>query len=133
MRGKAQATNPFPSFRYTGLVRPVYPLSPKRHVPNTIQAPDWAASGIPKAEQRLNRSKIAILNSAGQEAMRKVSRLAREVLDATAAEIRPGVTTDYLDEVCHSACIEREVSRLQRTCTVSSRITELGVSFTYEL
>ena len=42
--------------------------------------------------------------------MRKVSRLAREVLDVTAAALRPGVTTDYLDEVCHAACIERDVS-----------------------
>lgn len=41
--------------------------------------------------------------------MRKVSRLAREVLDITAAEVRPGITTDYLDEVCHKACVERDV------------------------
>ncbi|RQM08078.1 hypothetical protein DH86_00001414 [Scytalidium sp. 3C] len=40
--------------------------------------------------------------------MRKVCRLAREVLDVVAAEVRPGVTTDYLDEVCHKACIERK-------------------------
>lgn len=42
--------------------------------------------------------------------MRKVCRLAREVLDIAAREIRPGVTTDYIDEVVHKACIEREVS-----------------------
>ncbi len=41
--------------------------------------------------------------------MRKVCRLAREVLDITAAAVKPGVTTDYLDEICHNACIEREV------------------------
>ncbi|RMY21643.1 hypothetical protein D0867_03214 [Hortaea werneckii] len=114
-------------------LRPVYPLSPKRHAPKTIQAPDWAASGVPKAEQRLNRSKIAIFNSAGQEAMRRVSRLAREVLDATAAEIRPGVATDYLHEVCHHACMEPEIIGLRRTCTVPSLITESGVSFASEL
>jgi methionyl aminopeptidase len=34
-------------------------------------------------------------------------QIAREVLDITAAEIRPGVTTDYLDEVAHRATIER--------------------------
>lgn len=41
--------------------------------------------------------------------MRKVCRLGREVLDIVAAELRPGVTTDYLDEVCHKACVERKV------------------------
>lgn len=41
--------------------------------------------------------------------MRKVCRLAREVLDITAGELKPGITTDYLDEVCHKACLERNV------------------------
>lgn len=42
--------------------------------------------------------------------MRKVCRLAREVLDTTAAELKPGITTDHIDEVCHRACVERDVS-----------------------
>ena len=41
--------------------------------------------------------------------MRKVCRLAREVLDIAAAEIRPGVTTDYIDQVVHDACVARDV------------------------
>lgn len=41
--------------------------------------------------------------------MRKVCRLAREVLDIAAAAAVPGVTTDYIDEVVHKACIERNV------------------------
>ena len=41
--------------------------------------------------------------------MRKVCRLAREVLDAAAREVKPGVTTDYIDEVVHRACVERDV------------------------
>jgi methionyl aminopeptidase len=60
----------------------------------------------------LNRLKWDILDTEGQEAMRKVCRLAREVLDITAAAMKPGVTTDYLDEVCHNACIERDVSEI---------------------
>lgn len=39
--------------------------------------------------------------------MRRVCRLAREVLDLAAREVRPGITTDYLDEIVHNACIER--------------------------
>ena len=42
--------------------------------------------------------------------MRKVCRLTREVLDIAAREVRPGVTTDYIDEVVHKACVERDVS-----------------------
>ncbi|KAL8774147.1 MAG: hypothetical protein Q9209_001255 [Squamulea sp. 1 TL-2023] len=63
---------------------------------------------MPKGEKRLNRSKIDILDAKRQDAMRKVCKLAQEVLDITAAELKPGVTTDYLDEVCHNACVERD-------------------------
>lgn len=103
--------NPFPTFPYTGSVRAVYPLSPRRLVPKTIKHPDWAKDGIPKREMRLSRSKWDLLDANGQEAMRKVCKLAREVLDITAAAMKPGVTTDYLDEICHNACVEREVSK----------------------
>ncbi|KAL4968681.1 putative methionine aminopeptidase, type I [Aspergillus stella-maris] len=99
--------NPFPTFPYPGTVRPVYPLSPMRTVPKSIKHPDWAADGIPKAERRLSRTKIDILDQKAQDAMRKVCRYAREVLDITAAELRPGITTDYLDDICHKACVER--------------------------
>lgn len=34
--------NPFPNFRFTGSLRPVYPLSPKRAVPDSIPRPDYA-------------------------------------------------------------------------------------------
>jgi methionine aminopeptidase len=34
--------------------------------------------------------------------------MAREVLDITAAAIKPGVTTLELDRICHEACIARD-------------------------
>lgn len=37
--------NPFPSFAFTGTVKPVYPLSPKRAVPDHIPRPDYVAAG----------------------------------------------------------------------------------------
>ena len=102
--------NPFPTFPYTGPLRPVYPLSPKRDVPSHIKRPEYSEDGNPKSERTiLGRRNIKILDAKEQEGMRKVCRLAREVLDAVAAEVKPGVTTDYLDEVCHKACIERNV------------------------
>ncbi|CAL1704819.1 unnamed protein product [Somion occarium] len=39
--------------------------------------------------------------------MRTACRLAREVLDTAASHIRPGITTDEIDEVVHNATIER--------------------------
>lgn len=109
--------NPFPTYPFTGSVRPVYPLSAKRTVPKSIPQPDYAETGIAESERRLNRAKINILDAKGQEAMRKVCRLARQVLDIVAAEVKPGVTTDYLDEVCHKACIERNVSTIRFNIT----------------
>jgi methionyl aminopeptidase len=102
--------NPFPTFPYTGSLRPVYPLSPRREVPSHIKKPDYADTGVPKSEQVFaGRHKITVLNEKEIEAMRKVCLYTREVLDIAAREIRPGVTTDYLDEVVHKASIERNV------------------------
>ena len=37
--------NPFPTFDYTGPLRPAYPLSPTRIVPSHIPRPDYADNG----------------------------------------------------------------------------------------
>ncbi|KAM7219235.1 Peptidase M24, structural domain containing protein [Rhypophila decipiens] len=100
--------NPFPSYPFTGSLRPVYPLTPRRKVPDHIAKPDWYKDGIPKYSPNMRRlNKHEVLDQSGQQAMRTVCRLAREVLDIAAAAIRPGITTDYLDEIVHNACIER--------------------------
>jgi len=79
-------------------------------VPEHIPRPDYAKDGIPRSEQVfVGRNKITILDKAQQEGMRKVCRLAREVLDIAARAAKPGVTTDYIDEVVHNACVERDV------------------------
>lgn len=96
----------------------MYPLSPRRVVPDTIAHPDYAKDGNPRSERRLlGRNNITILDKKQQEGMRKVCRLAREVLDTAAREIKPGVTTDFLDEVVHNACLERDVSTALRDST----------------
>jgi len=105
--------NPFPKFRFTGSLRPVYPLSPRRSVPKSIPAPEWWQDGIPKYPPSMRRrNKIDILDAKAQQSMRKVCRLTREVLDIAAAAVRPGITTDRLDEIVHTACIERKVCQL---------------------
>ncbi|KAK1455804.1 methionine aminopeptidase, partial [Colletotrichum melonis] len=100
--------NPFPTYPFTGPLRPVYPLSERRTVPKHIPHPDWWKDGIPKYPRSiLNRNKVDILDAKGIAGMRKVCRLAREVLDIAAAAVKPGITTDYIDEIVHKACIER--------------------------
>ncbi|PSR82805.1 methionine aminopeptidase 1 [Coniella lustricola] len=101
--------NPFPTFSYTGPLRPVYPLSERRKVPETIAHPDYARDGIPKAGRSLvNRHKVEQLDQKAQDAMRTVCRLAREVLDIAAAALRPGITTDEIDRIVHEECIKRD-------------------------
>lgn len=47
---------------------------------------------------------VAIRSKKDIEGMRVVCRMAREILDAGHAAVRPGVTTDEIDRVvCHSA------------------------------
>jgi methionine aminopeptidase len=90
---------------------------------------------VPRSEQIFaNRNKIAILDKKQQDAMRKVCRLTREVLDIAAREIRPGVTTDYIDEVAHKATIERNVG-FYGYIPVQSVVANnsLGISFPSEL
>ncbi|GJE95107.1 methionine aminopeptidase [Phanerochaete sordida] len=99
--------NPFGTFKFTGSVKPKYPLSPKREVPAHIQRPDYADDGIPTSENRRAGQPGRILSPAEQEKMRTVCRLAREVLDIAAAHVKPGVTTDAIDEVVHAAILER--------------------------
>lgn len=42
------------------------------------------------------------------EAMRRAGRLAAETLDFITPEVRPGVTTEHLDRLCHDFIVERD-------------------------
>lgn len=84
-------------------------------MPERIRHPDYHKDGIPRSEQVfVNRNKIAILTKEEQEAMRKVCRFGREVLDIAGAAIQPGVTTDFIDELVHNECIKRDVGQNSR-------------------
>ena len=130
MHAESGAHDPFPGFPYTGPLRPYYPLSARRKLPESIARPDYSEDGIPRSEYAAGR-KINILNKEEIEGMRKVCRLTREVLDIAGAAVRPGITTDEIDEIVHKACIERDVSpyrwRLfsKLTCPVLSLPSQL--------
>ncbi|KAF9012850.1 methionine aminopeptidase [Hymenopellis radicata] len=106
-RDSSGTYNPFPNFEYTGSMRPVYPLSGKRTVPDHIPRPEYAADGKPLAEDRAFGAPPTILTLEEQEKMRTVSRLGREILDLAASHAKPGITTDEIDEIVHNATIER--------------------------
>ncbi|KAJ7682108.1 peptidase M24, structural domain-containing protein [Mycena polygramma] len=99
--------NPFPNFGFTGPLRPAYPLSPRRKIPDHIERPDYASDGIPKSEIRATGQPPRILNAEEIEKMKTVCRMSREILDIAAAAVRPGITTDEIDEIVHNATIER--------------------------
>ena len=83
-------------------------MSPRRTVPESIPHPNYWKDGDPKYKF-VEKNKIHILDQKAQDGMRKVCKISREVLDIAAKELKPGVTTDYIDEVVHNACIERQV------------------------
>ena len=99
-------TNPWPNFKYTGSLRPFYPLSARRVVPEHIQKPDYALDGIPKSEQKLRGSTvISTLTSDEIEKMRRACALGRHVLNKAAAALRVGITTDEIDKIVHEETI----------------------------
>ncbi|KAI8326332.1 MetAP 1 [Martensiomyces pterosporus] len=102
--------NPFPSYPYTGSLRPVYPLSPRREVPADIPRPDYADApgGASKLEQSYGNAQINAMNPEEIETMRRVCRLGREVLDTAASALRVGITTDEIDRIVHEATIARK-------------------------
>mmetsp|Transcript_14020 Transcript_14020/g.48281 ORF Transcript_14020/g.48281 Transcript_14020/m.48281 type:complete len:350 (+) Transcript_14020:155-1204(+) len=76
-------------------------VSPKRHVPEEIVRPPYAASGInpPFTDD------LAVHDAAGVAKMRASCGLAARVLDMVAGIIEPGITTDYIDQKVHDMIV----------------------------
>jgi methionyl aminopeptidase len=84
-----------------GRIRPGH-ISPTRAVPAAIPRPDYASTGEPRRwAEPMVKSPDVIAR------MRVAGRVAAEVLAETGAAVRPGITTDELDAICHEACIRR--------------------------
>lgn len=118
--------NPWPNFRYTGKLRPA-PYGPQRSVPAHIQRPDYSEDGIPHSEMDYRKYNTIVQLKADEiEKMRVVCRMGREILDAAARAIRPGVTTDELDRIVHEETVKRSAypsplnySHFPRSCCTS--------------
>lgn len=63
--------DPFKTFKYTGPLRAVYPLSPRRTVPNEIARPDYAETGVSRSEMMARGSDIKVLTPEEIEGVRK--------------------------------------------------------------
>lgn len=100
--------DPFPTFPYTGLLRAIYPLSPKREVPAHITRPDYAdrSDGNSMLEQA-DKQRLEVLSKNDEESVRKACKIAAEVLDIAGKAVKVGITTDEIDRIVHEATIER--------------------------
>ncbi|ODM91291.1 Methionine aminopeptidase 1 [Orchesella cincta] len=104
-------TNPWPGYKYTGELRPHYPLSSKRPMPERIPKPDYGErdDGRPVSELALRgTSNIKVLTDEEIEGMRVACKLGREVLDEAAKVMLVNTTTDEVDRIVHEACVERD-------------------------
>ncbi len=70
-------------------------VSPRRAVPPEIARPDYAATGRPSSQGK------DVKTPAQLERLRRACRAAARVLRVGAEAVRPGVTTDALDALCH--------------------------------
>jgi methionyl aminopeptidase len=78
--------------------RPLRPgvVSPRRAVPPRIDRPEYAATGRPRAQGADVRTPEELVR------MRHACAAAARVLRVTGEAVRPGITTDGLDELAHA-------------------------------
>jgi methionyl aminopeptidase len=70
--------------------------------PNFVCCPCHISVGYPISEVESKKAgKIAILSDNEIEKMRTVCKFGREVLDAAARAVKPGVSTDEIDRIVH--------------------------------
>lgn len=134
--------NPFPNYRFTGSLRPKYPLSGRRDVKDGIKKPDYADTGKPLSELSIRgSSRIEALSKQDQDLMRETCQLAREVLNEGRKLVKPGTTTDEIDRVIHDACMERNcypsplnyMEFPKSCCTSVNEVICHGIPDQYEL
>lgn len=79
-----------------------------RTVPDHIEKPDYAVSGIPVSEQRARSEReIPVYSDEELLKIRYSCRLVRECLDMCHQMIRPGITTEEIDIAVHEFCVSR--------------------------
>ncbi|XP_064472251.1 methionine aminopeptidase 1D, mitochondrial-like [Ornithodoros turicata] len=78
-------------------------VSPMQYVPDNVPKPEYASSGIvldvPKQMERKSPDEILRTKDA--------CRLARNILDEVSRHVKVGITTDEIDKITHSLCIDK--------------------------
>ncbi|HYN98717.1 MAG TPA: type I methionyl aminopeptidase [Actinomycetota bacterium] len=85
-------------------LRPVQPgrVSPVLPVPPGVTPPDYVVGSLP-----VTSPAFQFHSGESLDRLRVACRVAAEVLETVGREVRPGVTTDFLDQVAHEAYISR--------------------------
>ena len=77
-------------------------ISPLRQVPATIPRPEYVGKKVPvTGEPDVKTSEIIAR-------MRVAGKLAAQALEEVGRHVRPGVSTDYLDEVGHNFLVAHD-------------------------
>jgi len=95
------------SFPYAGTIQPGVQSPQKIVVDESIMKPDYAIDGIPKTKGGLLPWIIEVKTPEQILKMRAAGRVAREVLDIAGAAIKPGITTDEIDNIVHKESLKR--------------------------
>lgn len=105
-RGRSRSET-MPSFEWGGELRPAPIMTPRnelhlREVPAHVPRPDYAETANPVSEVESKLQQINYQYDEKQLAtLRECCVVARGALDATVRAVRPGVTTEALDLICH--------------------------------
>ncbi len=95
-----------PPFKYTGPLRPHY-VSPRRTVPDHIQKPDYAITGVPLSERTAKASYTTpVYTDKEIEGIRAACVLGRKVLDMAGRMVKPGVLPEDIDIAVHKMTVE---------------------------
>lgn len=106
-KGKDRS-NAMPAYAWTGALRPER-IAPRRQVPEHIPRPDYAARGIPVEEiESKQQTSIPIRSAKELAGIREACQLARRILDAAHAAVRPGITTDEIDAIVHEETVKAD-------------------------
>jgi methionyl aminopeptidase len=78
-------------------------LSPQRNVPTRIPRPEYVGRPGPAPYTGSN-----VLDAETVERVRRAGRIAADAMEHAAAAIRPGITTDELDALCHDYLVAHD-------------------------
>ena len=93
-------------FPFAGPIRPGSQTPQKVVIASSIVPPDYAEDGAPKNARPLLPWVIEVKTPEQIAKMRESGRLARNILDLAGRAVKPGVTTNEIDELVHQETIK---------------------------